>query len=500
MTVSFGIGNNTIRSYKRLAYTPWHAIAEFVDNSSQAYFNNKETLDLQFEKDGEKLLVGIAYDPDRGLMTISDNSIGMNLEDLERALQVGIPPQDTSGRSKYGMGMKTAACWMGNFWTVETKKLGETRAYKIGIDVEKIADGESELLHQEFLKPAEMHYTLITIADHNRKFHGRTLGKIKEYLASMYREDFRNDVMDLQWQGQNLSWDEIDSRLMRDRAGKLYKMPFEFEVNGKNVHGWAGVLGQGGRAYAGFSIIHSGRVVKGYPDSWRPERIYGGGGGRNDLINQRLVGEIHLDDFDVSHTKDDILWYGDEEDQVEIDLKAKIQDYIEAARTTRRKDDTKGPSEAEIDSALAELKEELLSKEMIDQIQILTVPSPEDIRSARKAIADEIVLGEPDFTAHIGDQLKVSVFVEPSMSANDPYVIYETASLDSVCIIINQNHPHFQQIEGAEGVANYFRHCIYDAIAEWQTAKKIGNIDPDTVKTIKDGLLRVALKILEEAA
>lgn len=56
MTITFGIGNNTIRSYKRLAYTPWHAIAEFVDNSSQAYFNNKEVLDPQFEEDGEKLL------------------------------------------------------------------------------------------------------------------------------------------------------------------------------------------------------------------------------------------------------------------------------------------------------------------------------------------------------------------------------------------------------------------------------------------------------------
>src|SRR4029079_12665123 len=173
--------------------------------------------------------------------------------------------------------------------------------------------------------------------------------------------------------------------------------------------------------------------------------------------------------------------------------------YIEAARKTRRSDNEKGPSEAEIDAALAELKEELLSKEMIDQIEILAVPSPDDIRSAREAIAKEIVGGDPDFTAHIADQLKVSVFVEPSMSSNDPYVIYETASSDSVCIIINQNHPHFKQIEGSEGVANYFRHCIYDGIAEWQAAKRIGKLDPDTVKTIKDGLLRVALKIVEDA-
>jgi hypothetical protein len=498
MGISFGIGHNTIRSYKRLAYTPWHAIAEFVDNSSQAYFNNRDTLDSQYENEGEKLLVSISYDPDKGLLTIYDNSIGMNLEELERALQVGIPPANTTGRSKYGMGMKTAACWMGNFWTVETKKLGEKRAYKVAIDVEEIADGDTDLTHEEFLKPEHLHYTLISIADHNRKFHGRTLGKIKEYLGSMYREDFRNGIMELQWQSQTLSWDEVDNRLMRDRLGKQYKMPFQFDVNGKKACGWAGVLAQGGRAYAGFSIIHSGRVVKGYPDAWRPERIYGAGGGRNDLINQRLVGEIHLDDFDVSHTKDDILWYGDEEELVERKLQEEIQVYIDAARSARTtQGDRKGPSEAEIDAALAALKEELLSKEMIDQIQVLAVPSPEDIRSSNQAIAAEVIQGEADFTAHIGDQLKVSVFVEPSMSLNDPYVIYETASGDNVCVIINQNHPHFKQIEGAEGVANYFRHCIYDAIAEWQTAKRIGKIDPDTVKMVKDGLLRISLRVIE---
>ena len=192
MTVKFGIGNNAIRSYRRLAYTPWHAIAEFVDNSSQAYFNHRETVDDQLSKDGEKLLVSIAYDSDQGVLSIADNSIGMSLEELGRALQVGVPPQNANGRSRYGMGMKTAACWIGNTWTVETKKLGATEAFRVTVDVEAVADGNEALPVETFKKPAELHYTVIRITDHNRRFHGRTLGKIKEFLASMYREDFRN--------------------------------------------------------------------------------------------------------------------------------------------------------------------------------------------------------------------------------------------------------------------------------------------------------------------
>ena len=35
------LGLDVIRSYKRLSYTIWHAIAEFIDNSTQSYFNNR---------------------------------------------------------------------------------------------------------------------------------------------------------------------------------------------------------------------------------------------------------------------------------------------------------------------------------------------------------------------------------------------------------------------------------------------------------------------------
>jgi hypothetical protein len=61
-----------------------------------------------------------------GFLRISDNSIGMSYSDLQGALRVGRIPDNPTGRSKYGLGMKTAACWFGNVWTVRTKKLGET--------------------------------------------------------------------------------------------------------------------------------------------------------------------------------------------------------------------------------------------------------------------------------------------------------------------------------------------------------------------------------------
>ena len=61
--INLQIGLNAITSYKRLAYTPWHAIAEFVDNSTQSYFDNRQKLDAAHKSENEPgLVVSVTYD------------------------------------------------------------------------------------------------------------------------------------------------------------------------------------------------------------------------------------------------------------------------------------------------------------------------------------------------------------------------------------------------------------------------------------------------------
>lgn len=466
--ITLTIQADAINSYKRLAYTPWHALAEFIDNSTQAYFDNRHLLDAALATEGDILEVSIAYDKDAGQLRISDNSIGMSLPDLEHALHVALPPKNTAGRSKYGMGLKTAACWLGNMWTIKTKKLGEAVEHQATINVEKIAAGEGALEYKAIEGRApEKHYTVIEISDLNRSFQGRTLGKIREFLGSMYREDFRAKRLRLTWNGTPLEWKEVDDRILKAVNGSMYKKTFEFEVDGKKVHGWVGILDKGGRADAGFSVIHCGRVVRGWPDSWRPSRLYGQFQGSNDLVNQRLVGEIHLDGFEVSHTKDDILWLGDQEDQVEKKLLQCCEDYRQTAQDRRKgDDDERGPSETETNVALDELKKELTSPEMVDAILLETVPAPEVSGDAGPDDYDSIRGFDATFSATIG-KLGVKGFLRPDMSPNDPYVTHDSAHESEVLIIINQTHPHWKQLKGSDGVLNYLRHCVYDGIAEW---------------------------------
>src|ERR1700744_2440289 len=110
------LGPEIISSYKRLAYQAWYALAEFVDNSTQSYFNNKTLLDRVYAKEKTKLTVDIktGRDAHGEYIRIVDNSIGMSENELKNAVYIGKPPLDTRGRSRYGLGLKTGASWFGD--------------------------------------------------------------------------------------------------------------------------------------------------------------------------------------------------------------------------------------------------------------------------------------------------------------------------------------------------------------------------------------------------
>ena len=503
MPINIEIGLNAIASYRRMNYEIWYALAEFVDNSTQSYANHKEALDEAYNREGDGLEVRVTYER-RGvepMFRIVDNAMGMDYAELQNALRIANPPENPSGRCRYGMGMKTAACWIGNRWTIITKKLGETKEYAIEVDVEKIEGGDPELKTSivEDLDPCA-HYTRLEIFDHHREFKGRTIGKIKDCLKSMYRQDFRSNSLSLYYNDELLIWEEFESRLRVNQAGEPFKIEFSFEIDAKTVDGWAGVLERGSRSDTGFSILHADRVVSGWPDAWRPERIFGLN--RNDLINQRLLGEINLDEFEVTHTKDNIQWYGDEEEQVEKELEKQIANLISTARTPRKdQKDTRGPSAGEVDIAIAGLKDELLSPEMIDKISIAVLPEESAVTETLERIAEPVKsTRDPDIRAVL-DQIEVWVYiVSGDFGPNDPYVVCEAGQDGKIIVIINMQHPHVLNIEGEQGLINYFRHCVYDAVAEWQAQRLRSKLDPNTIKMLKDQLLRVSFLIEQHAS
>ena len=185
------------------------------------------------------------------------------------------------------------------------------------------------------------------------------------------------------------------------KDGTVHRSDYIFEIDTgpkKIVEGWVGVLKKGSRAKAGFSILHRKRLIRGWPDSWRPEKVFGVGG-RNDLINQRVVGEENLEDFEVSHTKDEINWDGLEEELVEEGLLRECKPFMETARKARRGSAVEhGPSEVQVDAAVQALEEELSTPEFLEALSLEELLPPLDqIEKSNRHVVDNARSVDPTF-------------------------------------------------------------------------------------------------------
>lgn len=492
------LGNEAIVAYRRLSYKAWYAFAEFVDNSTQSFFDNRPVLEPVLEKESRDLEVYITYDSVTKTIKIVDNAMGMDGAELENALYVGRPPANRTGRSEYGMGLKTAASWFGNVWTVTTKKLGADEEISVTVDVDDVAGGKSELVVSRVAKPAEQHYTLVEIRDLNHFLNGWAIKNTREFLASMFRQDLREGFLDLRFNDNRLETAFVpsdDSFLLR-LDGTPYKVDVDTTIDGKAVRGFIGVMrpGVASRRLAGFSIVRRGRCVQGWLDSWRPEDIYGQGG-RNDLINQRLTGELVVDGFTASHTKDAILWQEDEEEHLIKHLRALATDHelLYVARTHRGEDST-AASASEIDAAKQQIRDTLTAPEMVDAINLQEIPPAELEAIKSEVLRESADTDEADIEIPLGGDQTVLIMFQDA-HVNDPYYTYWVTDDGKLKVAINESHPGYAELETSAAVVAYVKHCAFDAIAEWKCRAKLAEVKPESVRQIKDDLFRVSAAI-----
>jgi Histidine kinase-, DNA gyrase B-, and HSP90-like ATPase len=489
MAVEFRLSPGMVRSFRRLSYTPWHALAEFVDNSTQSYFNHRAEVDESLAREGSRFEVVIEYTHRDRSLTVRDNAMGMSVTELERAMTVGEPPSDPTGRSRYGMGLKTAASWFGEEWTVETRRLGEASGHSLTVNVERVASGASTLAVRE-VSPSSLgeHYTLLTIRRMYRALNALQRDRIREFLRSMYQQDIRDNVMKLVWMHEALE-PERPIELATDLGGQALRKAFDFSIGGKQVHGWAGVLARGGRPKAGFAVFHSGRVIRGAPQAWRPHEIFGQVGiGRNDLLNQRLVGEVHLDDFAVTHTKDDIQWADDEEQEVGKRLKVELAILIRAANEIRF---TEGLSPTRTDrrKAALQLQQALISDDAAVQWMRLSIPGHPTLHSRNEAVIRKSTQRPPDFQASV-DGISLSGYLALDLAPDESYVSAGMLNAGLIQVVINLNHPHVRGMKAAV-LVDHLQHCTFQALVEWRLHGESQDGGDLVATFLRDALLRI---------
>jgi hypothetical protein len=61
LEAELSIGPQALSAYSRLSYTMWHALAEFIDNSTQSRLNYEGIIDDVLKEEGTPLVVDIVY-------------------------------------------------------------------------------------------------------------------------------------------------------------------------------------------------------------------------------------------------------------------------------------------------------------------------------------------------------------------------------------------------------------------------------------------------------
>ena len=316
-------GVSMLSVLRHLNYRPWYALAEFIDNSLQSFLSNEKRLRAT---DGKSYRLSVVIELDAsepGRIIVRDNAAGIAEKDYLRAFRPAEIPRDKSGLSEFGMGMKSAACWLAELWKVRTKALDESVERTVTFNVNQIVDRQIEELDIHVGRAdAKAHYTEVILEHLHKNLHGRTLGKIKEHIASIYRVFLRKGAIAITFDGVPLTYEEpaiLEAPYFKTPSKPPVKwrkeMNFDFG-RGQRVTGFAALRERASTSMAGFALFRRNRLIQGSGDeSYRPEAIFGKS---NSYRYQRLFGELHLEGFEVSHTKDGFRWEENEDIFLEL--------------------------------------------------------------------------------------------------------------------------------------------------------------------------------------
>jgi len=498
MKIKVGVGS--LRNYKRIEYKLWQCLAELCDNSIQAYFDSKKDLDKVYEKNKTKLTINITYDKEMNSLKVTDTSAGITEKKLTEAFDVGSATEREDAENSLGefnVGLKSAAIWLCDIWTLDTKRYSEKIQTSVIVDNEQIFTGNDDLETSQKDVDNGNGYTRLSFESLNHVFTVPQLNEAKLFLASTYRNWLNKSIIII-FNGEELEWVPFNLHPNPDNGDKPYKWSIGPGYIGpkkdKTVSGWIGILHTGlpaghpkkkmgsGLGNAGISIMRRGRMIQGYPKAWRPESIFASGAGST--LNQRLVGELVFDDGKVSHTKASV-----HDDDLKI-MERYLDEFV------KQNGIAKIAKTLAVKVKVTKDKEEEAKDELNDLI-----PGTDLGTIARQPIANpEIITQRIDgtFAALPKDQEIVfnlgnyMIKMYPAHNGEDkPYAAYKKIDKIEFQIIVNLDHPYLTQ-NSFVNLADYYVYIILEMSTRFKIERD-ARLTMDDYFEVKDTLMRFKL-------
>lgn len=465
--VDITIGANMYGRISDLPNTPSHVLAEFVDNALQSSRDKKEqllALDVNY-----RLRVDIDFEWDENtnqatVITVTDNAGGIDADNYTKAFKLANTPDNNEGLNEFGMGLKTAALWLGNEWNVKTSAFGETVSRSITFDLNKVlADSLTKLVVKAEEAEAIEHYTTIRIASPTSKSPTKkALDKIRTELSSIYRKSLRQNEADIYVDGVKLTFEEseiLTAPSVKDPKGPAiyWRKDIDFKFGKYRATGFIGILKDINSTKNGFVLLRRGRVVYGAETDGRyfPKSLSGSTG---TFRYKRIFGELELEGFAVSFNKNDL--------QDKENLEA-LMEMLRGEIHTKEFDLYNQAEDYRLDERQKKVNKLVKShnndKKKNEKIEVVTKPQPvtttttytPDTTSQLSIVSEPnadtpLVMGHFDDTYNInGKDYKLRVEM---VDKGNELVWLDTMQQDEnvVTCKINMNHVFFQHFQNSE--------------------------------------------------
>lgn len=466
--------------FSRLNYKPWYAIGEFVDNSTASFFGHKNIMKFYKIK---KITINIEYDAYKNSLTVTDDAYGMNRTDFERAVLMDQKPDNLNGRNEFGMGLKTAASWFGNVWSVESTQLGSNLKYYAEVNIPKLRDENLnciDIVTSETDK--NEHGTVIKITQITKRLDSpNTKKKIKDLLSSMYRRDINSGEVDIFFNGEKLFFEPYKILRFRNNSWeKSVKFSFMFNEKEYHVDGFVGIMQDGSYPKAGFALFRYNRVIiGGFGENYKPNYIFDQA---QSQISLKLYGELNMEDFPVNQAKDGFVWDDGLEDEFLVNLEKEIKDYIEIAAISKKdrakeeeiNEEKSDRTQEEVNSNFKDLvldddntDEGIDDEETIDTHDPVSLYEKEQIKENQ--ISQENLSKPREYEIQL-DPVSTKRFIVYWKIANDEkWIEYDSESAE---IVINVNHPFFKPYSSDNDFKNVLESFVVSFICAEELAKK----------------------------
>lgn len=465
--VDITIGANMYGRISDLPNTPSHVLAEFVDNALQSSRDKKEqllALDVNY-----RLRVDIDFEWDENtnqatVITVTDNAGGIDADNYTKAFKLANTPDNNEGLNEFGMGLKTAALWLGNEWNVKTSAFGETVSRSITFDLNKVlADSLTKLVVKAEEAEATEHYTTIRIASPTPKSPTKkALDKIRTELSSIYRKSLRQNEADIYVDGVKLTFEEseiLTAPSVKDPKGPAiyWRKDIDFKFGKYRATGFIGILKDINSTKNGFVLLRRGRVVYGAETDGRyfPKSLSGSTG---TFRYKRIFGELELEGFAVSFNKNDL------QDKENLEV---LMEMLRGEIHTKEFDLYNQAEDYRLDERQKKVNKLVKShnndKKKNEKIEVVTKPQPvtttttytPDTTSQLSIVSEPnadtpLVMGHFDDTYNInGKDYKLRVEM---VDKGNELVWLDTMQQDEnvVTCKINMNHVFFQHFQNSE--------------------------------------------------